>query len=94
MSGRKGYKAVLFSPDGDWVVDHRYQTVEQVLEAVDNQGSRWIFYPFPVVIRDRSQLTTHRQRIVSAPGLSWFVGKSINTLSRHLQEHGWEYLHD
>jgi len=46
-----GYQAVLMAPDGDYVTDHSADTVEEVGEAVANQGSRWIFYPFVAVVR-------------------------------------------
>ena len=44
------YQAVLVAADGDYVTDHEYDTPDEVLEAIGNQGSRWIFYPFGAVI--------------------------------------------
>jgi len=44
------YQAVLMAPDGDYVTDHRFGTVEEVEEAIADQGSRWFFYPFAVVV--------------------------------------------
>lgn len=46
-----GYKAVLMAPDGDYVTDYEADTVGQVEDALADQGSRWIFYPFTVVVR-------------------------------------------
>jgi hypothetical protein len=61
------YKAALFSSDGDWVTDYRdCSTIEEVWEHLVNQGSRWFFYPFHVVIVDHGGLTTHSQRVVDA----------------------------
>lgn len=83
------YKAVLFSPDGeDWVTDHRgCATVEEVWEAVSNQGSRWFFYPVAAVIRDNGPVTGPRNRIVDAPEyLEEIRGKSIRTAGRIIAE--------
>jgi hypothetical protein len=83
------YKAVLFSPDGeDWVTDHRgCETVEQVWEAVANQGSRWYFYPIPAVIRDNGALTTSAQRIIAGPEhFEFLTGRTIRTAGRLIAE--------
>jgi len=45
------YQSVQVSPDGqDYITDHRAATVSDVWEAVNDQGSRWYFYPIPFVI--------------------------------------------
>ena len=45
------YKAVLFSEDGDYVSDFlNSETIEEVVEKIDNMGSRWIFYPIWAVV--------------------------------------------
>lgn len=75
------YKALLVSPDGDWVTDYRgYKTKEEVIECLENQGSRWIFYPYEFVIADDpSGLTaTFTQRICDAcPEYFFLKGKTI-----------------
>lgn len=43
------YMAVLFSPDGDYVTDFHRETKEAVLHELDDMGSRWIFYPIPLI---------------------------------------------
>jgi hypothetical protein len=75
------YKAVLFAPDGDWVTDYRgCKTKEEVWEYIENQGSRWFFYPFIFIIKDNGKgYTTEKQRIVDVPE-DWphdVYGKSI-----------------
>ncbi len=77
------YQAIMFAGDGDWVVDHRRETVEEVWNAVNDQGSRWFFYPFAAVTTSKGSLTTGYQRIVDAPEeYSEIRGLSINTASR------------
>lgn len=81
------YKAVLFAPDGDWVIDHSRKTVEEVQEALCDQGSRWYFYPFHAVIRDNGRLTRETQRIVDA---AWpfedLRGRTIRTFGHLIAE--------
>lgn len=58
------YKAILFSPDGeDYVTDFERKTKEEVIEAIDNMGSRWIFYPIVGIIRSDSRATIPNKRI-------------------------------
>ena len=78
------YRAVLFGPDGDWTTGHRNMaTIEEVEQALANQGSMFYFYPFHGVIVDHGFLTTSRQRMVSmAPPFEGFKGKSIRTFAR------------
>ena len=80
------YKAILFAPDGDWVVDFSADTKEEVIERLADKGSRWIFYPFEGIILDKGGLTTSKQRLVDvAPNLpSDWKGKCIKTVKRLL----------
>lgn len=49
------YHVELYAPDGDKVTDFRdSETVEDAWESVNNMGSRWYFYPYPVVIETNS----------------------------------------
>lgn len=85
------YKAILFSPDGDWVTDYYgCKTKEEVLDLIDNQGSKWIFYPLYFVIVDHSDKDKlhkiGKYRIVGAPPL-WndCIGKTIKSIERYLE---------
>jgi hypothetical protein len=86
MSAAK-YKAILFAPDGDWTTDHARDTVEEVYDALADQGSRWYFYPFHGVIRDNGSLTRASQRLVSAAyPFEDMKGRSVKTFGRMLAE--------
>jgi hypothetical protein len=83
------YHAVLFAPDGDYVTDYDRNTVEEVWEAINDQGSRWIFYPIPFVIRNHR--TTWDASIVSCPDLPndmllWLRGRAVKTIARMLAD--------
>ena len=81
------YKAILFATDGDWVTDHIYPTIDEVWEAVSNQGSKWFFYPISAVIKHNGALTTSRQRIISCPEiLEGNEGLSIKTFSKLIRD--------
>ena len=82
----RGYKAILFAPGGDYVTDFPRDTKKEVIEALANKGSMWIFYPLEGIIRDWHPYTMSTQRLVDvAPGLprDW-VGKSISTVSERI----------
>jgi len=77
------YKATLFHPDGDSVTDFRdTKTKQDVWEAINNMGSRWVFYPLCFVTTDKT--------VVSAPdGLDFLEGKRIATVRAFLKA-AWE----
>lgn len=80
------YRAALFAPDGDYVTDYAAPTVTEVWDRVDNGGSRWYFYPFPVIVTDRPHGAIRAtQRIVDAPeALSIVKGRTLRTFARML----------
>ena len=81
-----GYKAILFSLDGEWVTDHKRKTIQEVFDAIANQGSKWIFYPIVAVIVDHGSLTTSNQHLVAVPDeLMWWQNRTIRTLARNIR---------
>ena len=92
----RGYKAILFAPDGEWVIDFSRRTKDEVVEELANKGSRWYFYPFEGIILDKGGLTTSKQRLVDvAPNLPReLVGKSIKTVSKWLKGLSEEELYE
>jgi len=84
------YKAVLFSPDGDWVTDCRGLTKEEVWNQVADLGSRWYFYPYPAIIKDHGGFTSRDQRICEVyteydSSMAWMKGLAIKTVSHILE---------
>ena len=82
------YKSAQFAPDGDWITDYRESaSPEEVMRRVADQGSRWFFYPFPVVIIDHGPVTVERQRIIdAAEPFEAFRGKTLRTFGRWLAD--------
>lgn len=96
------YKAILFSPDGEWVTDCAGDTIADVCEQVADMGSRWIFYPYPLIIKYNYGYTNARMRIVSSEcsqeywehpngmidlAVEKFIGKSIKSVSKIIREY-------
>ena len=84
------YKAILFSPDGDWVTDCSGQTKEEVWNKIADLGSRWYFYPYPAIIKDKGH-TNSFQRICDVYAepdslQEWMKGKSIRTIQAYLSQ--------
>jgi hypothetical protein len=94
------YQAILFAPDGDYVTDFAgSESIEEVTDKLADMGSRWYFYPFAFVIRDKRIVSLSvsfmgtdvlmRQRIVNAaPELGILKGKSVQTVHGFFEEHG------
>lgn len=82
----KGYRAALFAPDGEYVTDYAEPTVDAVWDRVENGGSRWYFYPLPVIVTDRPHgMIGETQRIVDAPeALAIVKGRTLRTFGRIL----------
>lgn len=74
------YKALLFHPKGDYVIDFTgKKDIQDVWNEIAEMGSRWIFYPIPFVATDKA--------IVDTPeGLELLKGKRIATVSKLLQK--------
>jgi hypothetical protein len=83
------YKALLFHPEGDNVTDFRGRaTKQEVWAEIGEMGSKWIFYPIPVIVTDGGKV------VVDAPdGLKFFIGKRVKTL-RALLKAEWDERKD
>ena len=74
-----------FAPDGESVSDCHSATVDGVWNEVNDMGSRWIFYPISMVVREGSNKRTGR--IVSAcDGLKHWEGKTCDAFSDALAQ--------
>ena len=88
-----GYQSIQFAfDDGDYICDYHEATVDEVVDRICDQGSRWFFYPIPFVITGgsrswRSRAETQRKRIVWAcDGYEWMVGLTVATVQHDLAE--------
>ena len=50
----KNYTLIQFSFDGKYITDSSHETIEQCWNRYDNNGSKWYFYPFPMVIKGQT----------------------------------------
>ena len=79
------YKAIAFTPDGgDYITEGEYKTVDDCWDRINDWGSRWIFYPFTGVVKNK--------RVVSfCDGLDFLSNRDINTIQKLLEKDGEEY---
>jgi hypothetical protein len=79
------YQSVQISPDGaDYITDYSAATVAEVWDLVNDQGSRWYFYPLPFVVT-ATPGRIERKRIVSAcDGFEWLQGCTVHTAMREI----------
>ena len=77
----KEYKAIAFAPDGEYITEGEFETVQDCWDRINDWGSRWIFYPFTGVVKNK--------RVISfcdiLPELS---NKDIKTIQKALKKDG------
>jgi len=83
------YKAVLISIDGqDYVTDfHNSKSIEDVWDSINDMGSRWYFYPIPLVVKNNKTKTINN-RIADIP-IDFpveFKGKAIKTAMQFIKD--------
>jgi hypothetical protein len=88
------YKAVLFASDGEHVTDyHNTETIEQVENKIDNQVSRWFFYPFAAVIKDNNSNITNNRILSICDELTSLKGKTVKTARDYIKNNP-DYIDD
>jgi len=80
MKNNMKYKLICIAPDGAYVTEGRFDTVEKAWDRSEYMGSRWFFYPIHIV--------TGEKKIVSPPdGMSeYWIGRNLSTLIKRIQE--------
>ena len=80
------YKAIAFASDGEYITEGEFKTVEEAWERINDWGSRWIFYPFTGVVKNK--------RVVSfCDALPELSNKNIKTIQKDLEKNGENYYH-
>ena len=85
------YQSIQFAPDGDFITDYHADSVAEVWDIVNDQGSRWYFYPLPFVITagqiagSRQKRHGSQKRIVSCPdGFEKYKGCTVAKVASDL----------
>ena len=76
------YHLICVAPDGDFVRDSSHPTVESAWEAAADLGSKWFFYPIPLVVGHK------KKRIVDTPHgctCEW-IGRTVSRFCGALKE--------
>lgn len=81
------YQSIQFSPDGkDYILDYNEATKEKVWHRVNDQGSKWFFYPLPFLIT-AGNTGIERKRIIEAPdAFQHLEGMSVAAAARAIAD--------
>ena len=78
-----GYAVVVVAPDGDYVIAHHGETVEECIQYLVNRTSQHFFYPGEFVIDEVTGV------VVDDPYEKALVGLRLPEAARRLSEN-WE----
>ena len=78
------YEAVFFHPAGDFVTDFKADTKQEIWERISDMGSRWIFYPIPVIISTNGKNITDCIIVDVPDGLEYMERHKVKTLQKML----------
>lgn len=82
----KKVKLYVLSFDGECVCDSEHDTLEQANEKASDLGSKWFFYPWPVMVRGKTIVDiggVFFNRKTNTPILyELFKGKRFNTIQK------------
>lgn len=71
-------RLVCIAPDGEYVTEGKFETIEDAWDRSSEMGSRWFFYPIHVVTGEKGV------KIMDVPddmGRGW-IGKNLSTLCK------------
>ena len=80
------YRAVLFHPSGDYVTDFPSDNKQEIWENLCDMGSKWIFYPIPVIISDTHRNTLDCRIVDMAEGMEYMKRKKLKTFQSLLKK--------
>jgi|688.fasta_scaffold1301225_2 hypothetical protein len=69
------YKALFMAFDGDSVTEGQFKTIEEAWSYIENIGSRWFFYPFCFVVKNKAIVS-------SFDGAEFLTRKHISTVKK------------
>ncbi len=73
-------RLVYIAPDGARVSEGLYPSVSDCWQRCDDMGSRWFFYPLPVVVGGGSNLDRARIVDVHSYELDHWKGRTLRSL--------------
>jgi hypothetical protein len=82
----KQYTTILFNPDGGHTTDFFGDTVDECWEKSNDRGSKWFFYPIPIVVRNSTTNLMKRKIISACDGLECWNGKTVGKLTERMRE--------
>lgn len=92
------YRAMLITADPKdvaYVFDCEGDTIQEVWDKVNDMGSRWFFYPIPIITRikdGRWPNFKYSKVIDTCIGLEWAKGMTISKLLDYMGKNDMSYL--
>ena len=83
MPNQYSFKAVLIAPDGASVTDFRNcNTVKECEDKIADMGSRWIFYPYVLVVNE----VTEKVRATNYSFLDFLINWKIDDAKQYIKD--------
>jgi len=80
------YKLLLMANDGEFVTEGSNLTLEEAADLSANMGSRWIFYPYHFIIKDKGKVSLNQRIIDAGDCLEHTIGMTINRVKKGMRE--------
>lgn len=82
------YRTMQVSLDGAYIFDYSSDSKEKLWEAVNEQGSKWFFYPLPFIVKNEYGMNFQYKKIIDAPyGFEFLRGKTIRKAIEYIKKH-------
>jgi hypothetical protein len=63
----KKYRSIQMSLDGAYIFDHEGDTPQEVWNQVNDQGSKWFFFPIPFIVTNNPGQNFRYSKIIDTP---------------------------
>ena len=80
------YKLLLMAEDGSFVIEGAELTKEEADNLSANMGSRWIFYPFHLIIKDNGKVSINQRIIDAGDCLEHTIGMAIKRVQKNMSK--------
>lgn len=91
------YTTLCMAPDGEFITDGKFDTIEEAADNSADMGSRWFFYPFHFIVKHEpvgSRESLLRKRVLmSGHGLDHLTGRTVRTAAEYVKSNWEQYVH-
>ena len=82
------YRTLQVSPCGtDYIFDYESDNKMELWNSVNEQGSRWIFYPLSFIVKNEYRMDFNRKRIIeTCDGMEHLKGRTITNAMQWIHD--------